>query len=107
MTRTIQRIDPFTAARLFGAMYFSLALVVAPLFLLPHWLMAQPVQPIGGPSPSSGPGLSELVPIVILPFSYGVMGFIATGFLAWMYNVLAVRVGGIEITLDEALPPAS
>jgi hypothetical protein len=37
--------------------------------------------------------------VVIFPVLYGVMGFLMTLILAWLYNGLAQLVGGIEIDL--------
>ena len=39
--------------------------------------------------------------IVILPVFYGVMGFVMTAFTAWLYNIMAGLVGGIEIEVEQ------
>lgn len=35
--------------------------------------------------------------IVFLPLCYGVLGFVSTLIMAWLYNVAASVVGGVEI----------
>ncbi|TKJ17183.1 hypothetical protein CEE44_01455 [Candidatus Woesearchaeota archaeon B3_Woes] len=37
--------------------------------------------------------------IIILPFFYGIFGFIGGAFVAFLYNNVADRVGGIQIEL--------
>jgi hypothetical protein len=38
--------------------------------------------------------------IVTLPIFYGVLGFVSTAIAAFIYNLLAGAVGGIEIEVD-------
>jgi hypothetical protein len=38
--------------------------------------------------------------VIGFPLLYGVMGFIFGAVFAWIYNVVAKRVGGIEIETD-------
>ena len=42
-----------------------------------------------------------LVAIVIAPLIYGVVTFLCTGLVAWLYNVVASRVGGLEYSIQE------
>jgi hypothetical protein len=35
--------------------------------------------------------------IVVLPICYGIFGFIGTLIMAWLFNVAAGMVGGVEI----------
>jgi hypothetical protein len=37
--------------------------------------------------------------VVIFPVLYAVLGFLATLLTAWLYNVVAAAVGGIELDL--------
>jgi hypothetical protein len=36
-----------------------------------------------------------------LPIFYALFGFLFTLFGAWMYNLIASRIGGIEVTLQD------
>ena len=37
--------------------------------------------------------------IILAPIMYGVMGFVSGAIVAWIYNVCADRIGGLEIDL--------
>ena len=41
----------------------------------------------------------SIVFAVISPFLYGVLGFLFAGLVAWLYNQIAARLGGIEVEL--------
>lgn len=89
MSQRITRVVPMSAAKLFGAMYFVIGIVAAPFLAIPA-LMAG-----GDQGSATGIGL-----LLILPVIYGVMGFVGMAIFAWFYNVLAARIGGIEIETD-------
>ena len=36
----------------------------------------------------------------IMPIIYGIMGFLMTALWCWIYNVIAKRIGGIEVELE-------
>jgi len=91
MTRTIERIEPLSAGKIFGAMYFALSLIFVPLFAIPMFLMGQT-----GDSPF---GWAFMVGAPIL---YGVMGFVGSAFFAWIYNLFASWLGGLEVVVSQA-----
>jgi len=39
--------------------------------------------------------------IIILPIMYGIFGFIGGAIGAWIYNLVAGWIGGIEIELEK------
>ena len=39
--------------------------------------------------------------ILIMPVFYGILGFILGAIGAWLYNIVAKKVGGIEIELSK------
>jgi len=39
---------------------------------------------------------------LLLPVGYGVMGFVMGAFTAWIYNVVARRIGGLQLELKPA-----
>jgi hypothetical protein len=41
----------------------------------------------------------SIVAAVVFPFLYGVLGFLFAGLVAWLYNLIAARLGGIELEL--------
>ena len=51
---------------------------------------------------SSGQGVgTALFMLAVLPGAYAVLAFVGTALTAWLYNVVAKRVGGIEFTTAE------
>jgi len=42
-----------------------------------------------------------IVTLVIAPLIYGVITFLCTGLVAWLYNLVAGRVGGLEYSIKE------
>jgi hypothetical protein len=87
-----QRINAFgigQTAKVMGALYALMGVVLMPIFLL-----------IALFSPEGaifGFGMAILAPLL-----YGVMGFLAGALMCAIYNFVAGRVGGIEIKLDSA-----
>ncbi|MBN2454405.1 hypothetical protein JXB11_02565 [Candidatus Woesearchaeota archaeon] len=41
-------------------------------------------------------GILWITSIIWAPIGYGIMGFLFGALYAWMYNILAKRIGGIE-----------
>jgi hypothetical protein len=67
-------------------MYFLLGVVLAPLVGLPMLVAGD------------GGGFS-LVWVLVLPVLYGVLGYVSMAGFAWMYNLIAARIGGIEVEI--------
>ena len=89
---------PCPCAKVAGLLYVVIGLIAGGLFSL--------VAMAGGfaaaaASPSNGAGafaaLFGVGAIIILPIFYGVFGFIGTLIMAWLFNVAAGMVGGIEV----------
>lgn len=79
---------------MFGALYFILGLLVIPMFF------------IGASHGESPFPFGAWFPVVV-PLFYGVAGYLLTVGAAWLYNVLAGWIGGIELVLDEKGPEAA
>ena len=45
-------------------------------------------------------GISGYIAIIVLPFFYGVLGFIMAFVQAWLYNLIAKKTGGVEIDVE-------
>lgn len=45
--------------------------------------------------------MEGVVTLVLAPILYGVLGALVNALMAWIYNHVAARLGGIEITLDD------
>jgi hypothetical protein len=94
---TIKRIAPVSCARITGTLYAILGLIVGACFSL--------VALAGGLAArtDTGIGIGTLVgpsAIVVFPILYGLIGFLSTLIGAWLYNILARMVGGIQMDVE-------
>jgi protein-S-isoprenylcysteine O-methyltransferase Ste14 len=88
----VQRLSRFSVgqtAKVLGLLYGLMGLIFLPFFLIPTMLSRD------------GAGFSPWLALSI-PILYGVFGFIFTAVGCALYNWVARRVGGIEISLDAA-----
>ena len=47
-------------------------------------------------------GVAMMFFAILAPFFYGGMGFVIGALMAWVYNMVAKRIGGIKIELQPA-----
>jgi len=100
MRYRLTRIGVFQTAAMGGATYALLGLLVVPIFYLMTKVAPFPPET---PVPFSGAFL------LFLPVLYGVAGFLFTAVGAAVYNLVARRIGGIEVEVAPAAsmaPPA-
>jgi hypothetical protein len=84
MNTQIVAINPLQTAKVLGLLYFAVSLPVLLLMTLPSLVLVGPRLPI--------------LMMIVMPFVYGIFGFVLTLFAAWVYNLIAARIGGIEFT---------
>ncbi len=90
----IQRIGPKSVAKLSGVLYALLGLIIGVLFFIISLL-------IPGKSPGSGALLLfGIATPIIFPILYGGIGFVFGLVIAWLYNLVAKWVGGIEVEIN-------
>lgn len=94
MKKQITHISPLQTAKVFALLYFIITLPFAALMALCFSM---------SPASSHFP----VAMIFIAPFAYAILGFIFTVFGAWVYNLVARWVGGIEFTTAEVDGPSS
>jgi hypothetical protein len=93
----VNRIGPVSCARLSGLLYAVIGLIIGGIFSL--------VAMAGGFA-SDTPELAGFAPIIgvaaviVFPIMYGLMGFVATLIAAWLYNIAAGIVGGVELDIQ-------
>ncbi len=99
----IKRLGPLSCARVAGVVYALIGLLLGGLVSIFALL---------GAALSSAQRTSETVvppilgaalgvgAIIIFPIIYGTIGFLFALFGAWLYNLVAGRVGGVEIDLS-------
>jgi hypothetical protein len=93
----IKRIGPVSCAKIAGTLYAILGLFFGAIFSL--------VALAGGfaSNTSGAAGFGAIVgvgAIVTFPILYGGIGFVTSLIGAWLYNVLAGMVGGIELDVQ-------
>jgi hypothetical protein len=87
MKKRIVHVSLLHNAKLMAAIYFLVALPLAVLMSLPV-LMHEGIA-------------VSLFAIILMPVLYMAIGFVFTLFGAWVYNVVAARIGGFEFTTAE------
>jgi small-conductance mechanosensitive channel len=93
----LKRVGPLPCAKITGTLYAILGLIIGCVFSLVALASEMISQ-----TPASGrfAGVMGVGSIVIFPILYGIVGFVSTLFAAWLYNVLAGFVGGVEVELE-------
>ncbi len=93
----IRRVGPLSFAKLSGMVYAIMGLIFGGIVSL--------IALAGGfaSNTSEGAGLSAMVgvgAVVVFPIFYGLIGFLAMLIGAWLYNVVAGIVGGVEVDVQ-------
>ena len=93
----IKRIGPMSLAKITGTLYAIVGLILGAIFSFVALVGAFSA----GLSEEAGfPAVFGVAAIILLPLVYGGLGFVATLIAAWLYNLLAGVVGGIELDLQ-------
>lgn len=104
---TINRIGPVSCAKIAGLIYAALGLLAGAVVTFIA-LLGMAVSGTQQSSPNSmsavAGGLIGIAAIVVFPIFYGLLGFLIALIGAWIYNVAASKVGGVEI---EVVPRAN
>jgi hypothetical protein len=96
----LKRVGIASAAKLAGALYAAIGLIVGTFFALMSLAgVSLPMEHEGSPPAWIGPVLG-VGAIVVLPLFYGVMGVLAGAVSAALFNVIARLAGGLEVELE-------
>jgi hypothetical protein len=95
---TLRSVGVLSCAKIMGAIYGCLGLIVVPIFLL-----AGLASLMVGKSSDSMSGFAMFVLALLLPIFYGALGFVMGAFTAWFYNLFARWLGGIQMDLKAEL----
>jgi hypothetical protein len=106
MKRTLKRIAPVKFGIVAGIIYGLIALVFVPFFLLSVGISALATV-FGSHSDNGASAAGGIVGVVVgllfcilLPVLYAVIGGLFGMLAAWLYNVVAGWVGGIEFEVE-------
>src|SRR5262249_30711985 len=91
----IKSVNVLQTAKVMAAIYFILGLAVCVLIIFV------------GLIEKGGVGPRRLVTAILSLFFYGIAGFVFTAIFCWLYNIIAARLGGIEIDLIEPRQPGN
>jgi hypothetical protein len=90
----INRIGAFSLAKVSGMLYALIGLIFGALLSVVSMAGAA----FGGGEDAGMFGaLFGIGAVIVLPLFYGCMGFIFSLIGAWLYNLLAGMVGGVEL----------
>ncbi|MGH7564812.1 MAG: hypothetical protein ACREK5_10375 [Gemmatimonadota bacterium] len=101
----IERIGPVSLAKVMGGIYAVLGFVAGALFTL-FALVGAAAGAASDPEMAWMAPLFGVAAIVIFPILYGVIAFVMGLVISALYNLIAARVGGIEVTLGEEVSRA-
>ncbi|HBI69864.1 MAG TPA: hypothetical protein DDZ22_12885 [Massilia sp.] len=87
MKKQVVSVSILQNAKVMAALYLVLSIPFTLLMIIPA-LMGQ------------GAGVSVAM-LVLMPLLYTLIGFVFTLVGAWVYNVIAARIGGFEFTTVE------
>lgn len=91
----IRKITPLSAGKILGALYAVLGLIAGAIFMIASVVGVA----AGGQNAVGGLVMSGLG-ILLMPLLYGGMGFLGGVVAAFLYNVGASMVGGIELEIE-------
>lgn len=97
MKQTINSVGVLSCAKVFGVLYGAISLVIMPFVLLAGLFVS--LMPRAENAP---PGFALVIFAIIMPFFYAAIGFVFGALGAFVYNLAAKWVGGIEIDLQPA-----
>lgn len=95
----IRRIGVLSAAKILGVLYAAIGLIGGAIFSCISIIGAASAFSDELGSDAFG-ALFGLGAIIIFPIMYGIMGFIGGAIMAFLYNLIAGAIGGIELELS-------
>jgi hypothetical protein len=93
MKKQIVQVSVLQSSRVMAALYFVISLPITLAMLIPTLM-------------GSAPGAS-IFTVIMMPILYAFFGFLFSLFGAWIYNLIAARIGGFEFqTVEVGADPA-
>lgn len=98
----LKSVGVLSCAKMFGVLYGCMGLIFIPFALIGGMFGILSHQTGGAMG-----GAALLVLAVLAPVIYGVMGFLLGALTAWVYNLVAKWMGGIELELQGPIQPGT
>ena len=92
---TIKSVGVLSVAKILGVLYFALGLIFMPIFLL-----AGLAGMMAGGREAAFSGITGIVLAIMMPVLYGGLGFVMGAIMAFLYNLVAKWLGGIEVQVQ-------
>jgi len=96
----LKRVGPVSCAKISGVLYAVMGFFLGAFFSLIALAGGMASQTTGSTGFGAFGAIMGVGAILLLPIFYGVAGFVFTLIGAWLYNVFAGLVGGIEMDLQ-------
>lgn len=87
MKKQIVNVSIMQSAKVMAVLYFVLSIPAVLLLAIPAMMSNQEF---------------PLYMLILMPILYTAFGFLFTALGAWIYNLVAARIGGFEFTTQEA-----
>ncbi len=94
-TRRVKRIAPLQLGKMLALLYGIMGLIFCPIFLIMSLVASHSPSPQRVGMMAFGTGFA-----LMLPFLYAAMGFIGGVVSAFIYNIIAKWIGGIEVEVE-------
>lgn len=93
----IKRVAPFSCGKIAGTLYAILGVFIGAVFSLIAMAGGFASDTVGAAGMGAMIGVGA---VIVFPIFYGVLGFVGAIVGAWLYNLGAGLVGGIEIEVQ-------
>ena len=94
----IKRVSPLSCAKIAGLLYVVIGLIIGAMFSL-IGIAGFAAAPAQDESAVFG-ALFGVGAIILFPIMYGCLGFIGAALMAWLYNLVAGAVGGVQVEVE-------
>ncbi|HET9468758.1 MAG TPA: hypothetical protein VFO48_10110 [Vicinamibacterales bacterium] len=91
----IKRVGPLSFARLTGLLYAVIGLLIGGIFSLAAMAGVSDSHELAGFGVVIG-----VAAVIVFPILYGGLGFLTSLVAAWLYNLAAGMVGGVELDIQ-------
>lgn len=102
----LRRVGVLSVGKVMGALYALLGLIIGAiyaLFAILIGLIGASTASNSGDALIGGAGgvVFGVLSIILFPIFYGILGFIGGIISAFLYNIIARAVGGVELEMDQ------
>jgi hypothetical protein len=97
----LKSVGVLSVAKMAALLYAGMSLLMVPIFVILAAVMSAIPQ-----VPNQPPAFLFVIFALVAPFFYGALGFVIGAFGAFVYNLVAGWIGGIEMNFESVMPVA-